>query len=157
MNKDNKHLLQAMHHAWQKQRNPSFPDHCIPIKKYNDNSANALTKSIIDFLTFSGFQAERINTMGKRIDQTKTVDTVLGKREIGSVSWIKGTGTKGSADISATIKGRSVKIEVKYGKDRQSEYQKEYQQAIETAGGVYVIAKDFDSWYVWFNQFVKSI
>jgi hypothetical protein len=95
--------------------------------------------------------------MGKRIDKTKTVDTVLGRRQIGGVSWIKGTGTKGSADISATIKGRSVKIEVKYGKDRQSEYQKEYQQAIETAGGVYVIAKDFDSWYVWFNQFVKSI
>jgi hypothetical protein len=157
MNKDNKLLLQAMHHAWQKQRNPSFPVHCIPVQKYNDDSANALTKSIIDFLTFSGFQAERINTMGKRIDKTKTVDTVLGKRQIGGVSWIKGTGTKGSADISATIKGRSVKIEVKYGKYRQSEYQKEYQQAIETAGGVYVIAKDFDSWYEWFNQFVKSI
>ncbi len=29
--------------------------------------------------------------------------------------WTKGTGTPGSADISATIKGRSVKIEVKYG------------------------------------------
>ena len=157
MNKQNKILLQAMHHAWQKQRNPSFPQHCIPVQKYNDDSANALTKSIIDFLTFSGFQAERINTMGKRIDKTKTVDTVLGKRQIGGVSWIKGTGTKGSADISATIKGRSVKIEVKYGKDRQSEYQKEYQQAIETAGGVYVIAKDFDSWYVWFNQFVKQL
>jgi hypothetical protein len=157
MNKDNKHLLQAMHHAWQKQRNPSFPEHCIPVQKYNDNSANALTKSIIDFLTFSGFQAERINTMGKRIDKTKTVDTVLGKRQIGSVSWIKGTGTKGSADISATIKGRSVKIEVKYGKDRQSEYQKEYQQSIETAGGVYVIAKDFDSWLQWYYDFIKII
>jgi len=157
MNKENKLLLQAMHHAWQKQRNPSFPEHCIPVQKYNDNSAKALTKSIIDFLTFSGFQAERINTMGKRIDKTKTVDTVLGRRQIGGVSWIKGTGTKGSADISAVVKGKAIKIEVKYGKDRQSEYQKEYQQAIETAGGVYVIAKDFDSWYEWFNEFVKSI
>ncbi len=156
MNKQNRLLLQSLHHAWHKQRNPSFPDHCIPIQKYSDNSANALTKSIIDFLTFSGFQAERINTMGKRIDQTKTVETVLGKREIGSVKWIKGTGTKGSADISATIHGRSVKIEVKFGKDRQSEYQKQYQEAIETAGGVYVIAKDFDTWVEWFYGFVKK-
>ncbi len=157
MNKDNKHLLQAMHHAWQKQRNPSVPEHCIPLQKYNDNSANALTKSIIDFLKFSGFQAERINTMGKRIDKTKLVDDVMGKRQIGTVGWIKGTGTKGSADISATIKGRSVKIEVKYGKDRQSEYQKAYQQSIERAGGVYVIAKDFDTWIEWYYKYIKSI
>jgi len=157
MNKENKLLLQALNHAYQKQRNSSFPDHCIPIKKYNDNSANALTKCIIDFLTFNGCQAERINTMGKRIDKTKVVEDVMGKREIGSVSWIKGTGTKGSADISATIKGRSVKIEVKYGKDRQSEYQKQYQESIESAGGVYVIARDFDSWHEWFKSFINSL
>ncbi|KAF2380358.1 hypothetical protein BSN82_16780, partial [Acinetobacter baylyi] len=55
--------------------------------------------------------------------------------------WTKGTGTPGSADISATIKGRSVKIEVKYGKDRQSQAQKDYQKAIEKAGGTYIIVK----------------
>jgi hypothetical protein len=36
----------------------------ITASDWNDNSANALTKCIIHFLTYSGFQAERINTMG---------------------------------------------------------------------------------------------
>ena len=154
MNKDNKHLLQSLEYAWRKQRSPSVPDFAIPLTKYNDNSANALTKCVIDFLIYSGFQAERINTMGKRIDNRKQVETVAGKREIGSVSWIKGTGTKGSADISAVIKGRAVKIEIKYGKDKQSADQKAYQQAIENAGGVYVIVKDFDSFIEWFNTYL---
>lgn len=151
MNKQNKTLLQSLEYAWRKQRSPSVPDFAIPATKYKDDSANALTKCVIDFLTYSGFQAERINTMGKRIDNRKQVETVAGKREIGSVSWIKGTGTRGSADISAVIKGRAVKIEIKYGKDRQSTDQKIYQQTIENAGGVYVIVKDFDGFIDWFN------
>jgi hypothetical protein len=71
--------------------------------------------------------------------------------------WTKGTGTPGSADISATIKGRSVKIEVKYGKDRQSDAQKAYQKAIEEAGGVYVIARDFEGFLNFYEQFCESI
>jgi hypothetical protein len=154
MNKQNKNLLQSLEYAWRKHRSPSVPDFAIPATKYKDDSANALTRCVIDFLTYSGFQAERINTMGKRIDNRKQVETVAGKREIGSVSWIKGTGTKGSADISAVIKGRAVKIEIKYGKDRQSADQKVYQQAIENAGGVYVIVKDFDEFIEWFNTYL---
>ena len=48
----------------------------------------------------------------------------------------------GSADISATIAGLSIKIEVKNSNtgDRQSQAQKLYQQGIEQAGGVYIIA-----------------
>lgn len=151
MNKQNKALLKELELKWRKERSPSVPDFAIPLTKYNDDSANALTRCVIDFLTYSGFQAERINTMGKRIDNRKQVETVAGKREIGSVSWIKGTGTKGSADISAVIKGWAVKIEIKYGKDRQSADQKAYQQAIESAGGVYLIVKDFDGFIEWFN------
>ena len=67
---------------------------------------------------------------------------------------LRGTSTAGSADISATIKGRSVKIEVKIGKDRQSEAQKRYQENIEKAGGTYYIAKNFDDFVIFFNEFV---
>ena len=73
------------------------------------------------------------------------------QRVIGSIEWIKGTGTNGSADISATIAGKSVKIEVKILKDRQSEAQKQYQADIEKAGGIYYIAKDFTSFVEWYN------
>jgi hypothetical protein len=158
MNKENKLLMQSLHYAKMRQKYPTAPEHGMPIKKYNDNSANALTKCIIDFLTFLGYQAERINTMGRYVDDSKIITDVVGfQRKIGSGKYIKGTGTKGSADISATIKGRSVKIEVKYGKDRQSDYQKEYQQAIERAGGVYIIARDFDGFKEWYDNFIKNI
>ena len=158
MNRQNKALLVSLFHADIKRKYPEFPTNAYPEPKYTDKTANGLTKCIIDFITFSGGQAERINTMGRMLDNTKVVTDVLGnKKMIGSKKYIPTTGTKGSADISATIRGRSVKIEVKIGADRQSEHQKQYEQAITSAGGVYVIAKDFDGFIEWFNEFIKSL
>jgi hypothetical protein len=95
--------------------------------------------------------------MGRMLDNRKTYTDVIGRtKTIGSTKYIPTTGTKGSADISATINGRSVKIEVKYGKDRQLKDQKTYQEQVERAGGVYYIAKDFDSFYAWLNEFIKQ-
>jgi len=135
--------------AWNKLRaNSSMPDYAIPKPKFTDNSANALTKSIIAWIELNGYQAERINNTGRYVDNKKTVKNIMGQYiTIGSGQYIPGTGTKGTADISATIKGKSIKIEVKYGKDRQSEAQKEYQVTIERSGGVYFIAKTFDDFY----------
>lgn len=135
--------------AWNKIRaNSSMPDYAIPKPKFTDNSANALTKSIIAWIEINGYQAERINNTGRYVDNKKTVKNIMGQSiTIGSGQYIPGTGTKGTADISATIKGKSIKIEVKYGKDRQSEAQKEYQATIERSGGVYFIAKTFDDFY----------
>ena len=122
-------------------------------KKYHDDTANGLTRLIIDHITLHGGQAERINTMGVPIDRRRQVADVLGhQRTIGSVEWRRGGGTVGSADISATIHGKAVKIEVKIGKDRQSPAQRAYQQAVEQAGGLYYIAKDFTSFVEWFNR-----
>lgn len=70
----------------------------------------------------------------------------------GQIVWRKSNATKGSADISATIAGRSVKIEVKIGLDRQSEAQRRYQATVERAGGLYFIAKDFTSFIEWYSK-----
>lgn len=149
--------LKALKLAKLKEQYPSLPAHAIPVPKYTDNSANALTKCVIDFLNMLGHQAERINTMGRMLDNRKTVTDVIGRQKtIGSTKYIPTTGTKGSADISATINGKSVKIEVKYGKDRQSADQKAYQEQVEKAGGTYYIARDFQSFYDWYQQFVIS-
>jgi hypothetical protein len=130
---------------------PNMPLDYIPLFKYTDKTANGLTRCIIDYLTLHGYQAERISTTGRMVDNTKNYTNVLGiTKQIGSKKWIKGSGTKGSADISATIKGKSVKIEVKIGKDRQSEHQKAYQQSIENSGGLYLIATSFE-------QFINNI
>ena len=149
--------LKALRLAKTKAQYPNVPDIALPKIEYNPNSANGLTKCILDFLNLSGHQAERINTMGRMLDNRKTYTDVIGRtKTIGSTKYIPTTGTKGSADISATIKGKSVKIEVKYGKDRQSKNQKAYQEQIENAGGYYYIAKDFDSFYDWFQDFIKQ-
>lgn len=124
---------------------------------YRDDTANGLTRLIIDCIRHGGGQAERINTTGIPIDTRQEVTDILGHRHmIGSLTWRKGGSTVGSADISATIKGRSVKIEVKIGKDRQSEAQKAYQREVEAAGGLYYIARDFTSFVKWYSTIIKG-
>ena len=158
MNKTNKALLTELALADLKLKYPNVPYHCVPSPKYSDKTANGLTKCITDFLKLSGWQAERISSMGRMIDK-RTINTdCLGRqRTIGSLHYIKGTSTNGTADISATIKGRSVKIEVKIGADRQSEAQKKYESDVNKAGGVYVIAKDFDMFIEWYNNYIQSL
>ena len=93
------------------------------------------------------------------LDNTKMVKDVVGfQKQIGSKKYIPSTSQKGSADISATIEGRSVKIEVKNKKtkDRQSEDQKNYQSQIDFSGGIYYVAKDFESFVSWFDENFKT-
>lgn len=137
---------------------PSMPPNYIIGKKYTDKTSNGLENCICDFLNFTGSQAERIKNTGREIKQ-KDTDTQLGVIR-GKSTFIPGTGTNGSADISATIPkrygleviGRSVKIEVKIGADRQSVVQKGYEQDIINAGGLYYIAKDFTSFLIWYVE-----
>jgi hypothetical protein len=137
---------------------PNVPKYAISAPKYEDKTANGLTKCIIEFLQLSNHQAERINTMGRPIDNRKQVTDVIGRtKTIGSMTWGKSTATKGSADISATIQGRSVKIEVKIGADRQSQDQKNYQAKIEKSGGKYWIAKNFDDFIKKYDDFLDSL
>lgn len=131
------------------------PDYVVRTK-YNDSTANGLTKCVIDYINLSGGQAERISNTGRYIDESRIVTDVLGNRKkIGTGKYIKGTGTNGTADISATYKGKSIKIEIKM-KDKQSEAQKEYQQSIERAGGVYFICHNFDEFLDKFNTFANQ-
>jgi F0F1-type ATP synthase alpha subunit len=124
--------------------------------KFNDDTANSLTKSVMRHIELIGGQAERISNTGRYIDESRIVTDVLGNRKkIGTGKYIKGTGTNGTADISATFKGKSIKIEIKM-KDKQSEVQKEYQQAIERAGGIYFICHTFDEYLDKFNTFVNQ-
>lgn len=150
MNKANRDKLKALELEQLKEKYPSMREEMIPLTDWKDNSANNLTKCIIFWIKAMGGQAERISNQGQyragnKIQVGDTFKQLPGK-------WTPGTGTKGTADISATIRGRSVKIEVKQ-KDKQSEAQKQYQQSIESAGGTYYIAKDFDSFVLWYESF----
>jgi hypothetical protein len=147
------HQLRELSFSYKCAKYPSVPIESVPHTKYSDKTANGLTKCIIDFLTFHGWQAERINNTGRMIDRRTTYTNVMGRcKTIGGIDWVKGTGTDGTADISATIGGKAVKIEVKIGRDKQSEAQRNYQQVIEKAGGLYFIAKTFSEFYTWYTQ-----
>jgi len=108
---------------------PSMPD-C--------RTANGLTQSIVKFLLWNGHRATRISSSGR----------IVGKR------YIPGTTRKGAADISATIKGKSVMLEIKVGKDKPSEYQLREQALERKAGGVYEFIYNFDEFILWYDNFI---
>lgn len=130
-----KDLCDAIRQA-QRQKYPNFPPDYVPAPKRTDKTANGLTRCIIDMIVLHGGLAERVNVMGRQINGR----------------WTRSHSLRGTADIHATFAGRTIAIEVKIGKDRQSEAQKAYQERIERAGGVYFIAKDFATFAQWFNE-----
>ena len=159
MNKINKSMLRALELEELKAKSPNMPESYIPLTDWKDNSANSLTKCVIAWITYMGGQAERISSQGQYREGKKipvgTGSIAYTKQLPGK--WTPGQSTKGTADISATIKGRSVKIEIKYGRDVQSDVQKQYQASVERAGGVYIIVRDFDSFVEWYEQFTLGI
>ena len=97
--------------------------------------ANGLTQFICNFLNWSGYRATRINTMGRQID---------GK-------FIASATRKGSADISATIRGRSVMIEIKIGSDKASIHQLDEQKKERQAGGIYEFVSTPEQFFTIFD------
>lgn len=116
--------------------------------KYIDKTANGLENSICKFITLAGYQCERIKNVGRKIEG-KSTNTAMGVLR-GKSIYIPGTGTRGTPDCRATIKGQSVGIEVKIGKDEQSEHQSQYEKDMVNAGGRYYIAKDFTTFVKWY-------
>lgn len=145
-------MLECLELKAYRREHPTIPEAAVVPTKHRDDTANGLTRCIIRYLQIKGWQAERVNTMGRPVDTRKTFDVAGCQRQIGTLRWGKSTSTSGSADISATIAGRSVKIEVKIGADRQSEAQRRYQASIERAGGLYFVAKDFTTFVEWYGE-----
>lgn len=124
------------------------------VNPYTDNTSNGLTKAILDFLKFKGHYANRINTQGQaRIKKIPRFDIFSGKSyDVEKITWTKGTTRTGTPDIDAIIYGRSVKIEVKIGRDKMSQEQLKEQVRIESSGGLYFIAHDMPAFMEWYHQ-----
>lgn len=124
---------------------PMIPPHARVKPVFRDHNANELTNSILAFFEVIGGHAERINSMGRQLIRD------------GKPIWVKGAGTEGTADISATWSGKSIKIEVKATiGEKQSQKQKEYQAKIEKAGGIYIIARNMDGFIYEFFKAVEG-
>jgi len=135
---------------------PNVPEIALPKTEYNDRSANGLTRCVLDYLLLSGHFCERTGNEGRVIDGRKTYTDVIGRQKtIGTVKRIKSSGTKGTSDLKAVINGRMVAIEIKYGADRQSQHQKDYQAMVEKAGGTYWIVKNFEQFLNLYENYIR--
>ena len=66
------------------------------------------------------------------------------RRNVGAVV-IKGQmvrfGRPGQADVAGMIEGRAIEVEVKRPGEYQNKAQRNWQEAVERAGGIYVVAR----------------
>lgn len=103
-----------------KQKYPTLPGFAIAPRTFRDDNTNGLTRCISTYITLKGGFASRISNQG-------TYNQRLHKN-IPGISW------KGFADIMATFRGISLNIEVKIGRDRQSESQKKIESEVRIFG-----------------------
>jgi hypothetical protein len=101
--------------------------------------ANGLTKYITNFLFWKGHRATRVNVQGR---------IVKGK-------WIPSSTRKGTADISATIRGRSVMIEIKVGSDRARPEQLQEQERERKAGGIFEFIRTAEEFLELYDKVVN--
>jgi|694.fasta_scaffold107805_8 hypothetical protein len=121
----------------------------LPDKKKKQSPTNALTDAVREYAEVHGCVTARINVTG-------IYDESTGK-------WRTSNATRGVEDIDVTYPtkiygipvGIKIAVEVKYGRDTQSEHQKKRQDKLEKAGAHYIIAKDIDTFKKDFDELVK--
>jgi hypothetical protein len=132
------------------------PDY-VPKTAFIDTTANGLTKCIVAWIRLNGGRADRVSSAGRYIDTSYTVTNVIGHtRTIKDGKFVPSQTSRGYADINATIKGRSVMIEVKM-KDKMSEHQKKFAEAERAAGGQYWVVHSFEEFMDYYEPFVKVL
>jgi hypothetical protein len=104
------------------------------------HTANGLTKFIAEYVKWTGGVANRINTMGRKVD---------GK-------YIYSTTKTGTADMDVIIKGVNLKFEIKCGSDRPSSDQLKMQAKIRAAGGIYEFIRTPMEFFELYDKVVAS-
>lgn len=115
--------------------------------------SNGLTTFIINYLTWKGHRATRINVSGRLIEQPeKQASGII----LGVKKYMHSRTRKGTADISSTVNingiGRSVMWEVKVGRDRPSPAQLEEQKREQRAGGFYFFVHDVQEFFYLYDS-----
>lgn len=125
----------------------------LPVKYPDTTKSNGLTNMILNYLKWNGWRATRINTMGRLIDAPEKQESGI---SLITKKYIHSSTRKGTADISATIKGRSVMIEVKVGRDKPSQYQLDEQKREQDAGGYYFFVHNPEE-FLQYYDFIMSL
>lgn len=119
---------------------PSVPDYAIVKHKKKKSPSNQLADDIKKYCDQIKAHFQRINTQGNYNAYLK--------------KWTFSGATRGASDCLITYQGKAYHVEIKIGKDKLSPGQKKFKESVESAGGVYIIAKTFDQFK---NDFQKVI
>lgn len=121
--------LEQEYFKW-KYRASSIPENCQFKRSFRDDTANGLAGCIEAWAKIHGAFFQRQNSEGQYDGRLKM--------------WRKSGTTRGIADVQVTFKGKTYNFEIKVGRDRQSEIQKEVERKIKAAGGHYAIIHCYD-------------
>lgn len=128
---------ESAHKVWFANEYPNaFKDgHYLEPKWPDVGTTNGITNFVIDYITWVGGYANRLNVMGRKINDT----------------YIPSTTKKGTEDIDCLWKGRKIAIEIKNRttKDTVKDDQVKQRKRIESAGGIYIIVTGVENF---FNQ-----
>jgi len=142
---------------------PTIPEHAITVNTFGTLKPEKREKKRIEaFLNVSGHRAFIVENRGFRKDNTQLVTDVIGRtKRIGSIEFVSSGMRRGIEDISATINGKTVAIELKRiykkGKDRQSKDQIQEQKRVENSGGIYLIVNSFQDFYEKYLELIKIL
>lgn len=131
--------LKANAETAKRERYPNVPAYAVPRAKYSDKDANGLTRCIIDHVNLQP------GCMAWRSGNAPVYDEKIKRHRSGNVR-------KGVADISAIREGRAWQIEVKIGRDKLSEPQRDFAAEVQAAGGVYCVAYTLDQFLERWND-----
>lgn len=101
----------------------------------------SITQSIISTINSGIGCAFRNNTVGVYDAKTKRYRRSKDRSAVGT------------ADVVACVAGKYYEIEVKAGRDRQSDDQKEHQQKVTKAGGTYIVIRTTDEFLTYAESF----
>jgi hypothetical protein len=132
---------------------PSVPTYAVPRTVYTDKTANGLTKAIKTFCDIKGVMCQRTGSEGRYRPGKNYVD-VIGRTRIMKGTYLPGQ-NNGQGDLCLTIKGKVHWVEVKIGRDVQSEVQKDFEAMVKRAGGVYVVVKTWEDFYSNFKKWIR--
>lgn len=108
---------------------------------YRDDTTNGLTECVMAWLELNDHAPARINTTG-------IYDEKMGR-------YRKSGATVGVPDILASVEGRFVGLEIKFGADKLRPDQIAFAAKIRKSGGVFVEVRTFDGFMAWYNNYTR--
>jgi hypothetical protein len=138
---------------WTATQYPAVPLHALPKPTHSDKTANDLAKAIKAYCDMMGVMCQRTGNEG-RYRPGETVVDVVGRTRMMKGTWLPGQ-NNGQGDLHIVLKGMSHWLEIKIGKDRQSDKQKDFEAMVKRSGGTYDIVKSWDDFFKTYTKWKK--